>query len=277
MKTALPLVDFAELADRYDVFFPDQFGVLRDDVQPYPGAAEALLALKERGKIVVILSNSGRSSDFYAKRFVKLGFDASSFDHFITSGEVAFSILAEAMARGAIRRSFVISSDGDDEVSQRLGLEATDVAGDADVVVISGSQAERISLDRYRDMLRPAARRGVPCYCTNPDLYKLVQGGQAPGAGMIANLYEEFGGKVVRIGKPYPEIYAFALSKVEGHGKVVCVGDSLDHDIAGAAGAGLDSVLVLTGLQQGTTGETIAVTSAALGVRPTFLMHRFAK
>lgn len=277
MKIALPTIEFAELVNRYDVFFLDQFGVLRDDIRPYPGAADALCALKERGKTVAILSNSGRSSDFNAKRFVGLGFDANSFDHFITSGEVAFSILAQAVASGAIRRSFVISSDGDDEVSRRLGLEAAGIAVDADVVIISGSQAERISLDQYRDMLRPAAERNLPCYCTNPDLHKLVQGGLAPGAGMIAGLYEELGGKVIRIGKPYPEIYAFALSKVEGRGKVVCVGDSLDHDIVGATTAGLDSVLVLTGLQQDVTEQTITANSARLGVQPTFLMRRFAR
>lgn len=277
MKMTLPTIEFAELVDRYDVFFLDQFGVLRDDARPYPGAAEALLALKERGKTVVILSNSGKSSDFNAKRFVDLGFDANSFDHFVTSGEAAFSILAQTVASGAIRRSFIISSDGEDEVSRRLGLEMTETAGNADIVVISGSQAERISLDHYRDMLRPAAERKVLCYCTNPDLHKLAQGGLAPGAGMIANLYEDLGGKVIRIGKPHPEIYAFSLSKVEGLGKVVCVGDSLDHDIAGATAAGLDSALVLTGLQQGMTGETIAATAAELGIWPTFLMRRFAR
>jgi FMN phosphatase YigB (HAD superfamily) len=70
-----------ELIDDYDVFFVDQFGVLRDDNGPYDGAIEALSQIKAAGKTVVILSNSGRSGDFNADRLVKIGFAADGFDY----------------------------------------------------------------------------------------------------------------------------------------------------------------------------------------------------
>ena len=47
------------LADSFDLFMIDQFGVLHDGVSPYLGAIECLASLKARGKGVVLLSNSG--------------------------------------------------------------------------------------------------------------------------------------------------------------------------------------------------------------------------
>src|SRR5262245_15734857 len=71
---AIPTPTLGDLIRRYDVFFIDQFGVLRDDTGPYDGAIFALQAVKDAGKTIVILSNSGRSGDYNAKRLVSIGF-----------------------------------------------------------------------------------------------------------------------------------------------------------------------------------------------------------
>ena len=84
------------------------------------------------------------------------------------------------------------------------------IASEADLVIIAGSQADKVSLDDYRTMLAPAARRGAPCLCTNPDKLMLTASGNAPGAGRIAEIYEELGGAVTWVGKPFPEIYRAA-------------------------------------------------------------------
>lgn len=270
--------DLAGLADRYEVFFIDQFGVLRDDVGAYEGAAAALAHLKARGRTVVILSNSGRSGSYNAERLAALGFGRGDFDHFVTSGDVAYAVLSgpgSPVPKGG--RCFTISSGNDRNLATRLGLADTTDAGDADLVVISGSEAERISMDAYRDMLRPAAERRLPCFCTNPDIHKLSNGTIAPGAGSIANLYEELGGSVTRLGKPFPDIYDYAL-RLCGNpdkGSVVCIGDSIEHDIAGASNAGLASALVETGILSGQSDRQRAELMAAAKAWPTFLMERF--
>ncbi|MGQ3281025.1 MAG: TIGR01459 family HAD-type hydrolase, partial [Shinella sp.] len=209
-----PQTTLATLAQRYDAFFIDQFGVLRDDEGAYPGANAALLHLKALGKTIVILSNSGRSGDYNAERLGKLGFDQAGFDRFLTSGDVAHSILArETGGKAGGTRCLTISSGGDRNLAKRLGFESVEDATLADIVIISGSEAERIPLSAYRQQLRPAAERRVPCYCTNPDRHKLVEGGgTAPGAGSIALAYEELGGPVRWFGKPYPAIYQQAQS-----------------------------------------------------------------
>ncbi|MGX5722927.1 TIGR01459 family HAD-type hydrolase [Shinella zoogloeoides] len=274
-----PYTTLAALVERYDGFLVDQFGVLRDDDLAYPGANEALLHLKALGKAIVILSNSGRSGDYNAERLIKLGFDRAGFDRFLTSGDVAHDILAvETANRSGRTRCLTISSGGDRNLADRLGFESVEDAALADVVIISGSEAERILLADYRTLLEPAARRGVPCYCTNPDRHKLAKsGGIAPGAGSIALAYEELGGPVRWFGKPYPAVYrqARALLKTVPAERIVCIGDSLEHDIAGAAGAGLSSCLVRTGILADTADSGLASIADSYDVRPDFLMERF--
>lgn len=274
----IPTTSLADLIDRYQVFFIDQFGVLRDDAGAYDGAAAAMRELKAAGKTVVILSNSGRSGEYNAERLGRLGFDRATFDHFVTSGDVALAILSgpdSPILHDA--RCFTISSEGDTNLVNRLGLVAVDNAADADVVIIAGSEAETISMDDYRESLRPAVELGRPCFCINPDIHKLANGRTAPGAGSIAKLYEELGGKVTWLGKPFPDIYEHALA-ASGHPdrrQVVCIGDSIDHDILGAKNARLNSVLVGTGiLAKKTMAERMSLMAEATAW-PTFFMPRF--
>ncbi|RWX80993.1 TIGR01459 family HAD-type hydrolase [Neorhizobium lilium] len=270
-------VSLSELIDRYQVFFLDQFGVLRDDQGAYPGAAEALQQLKAIGKTVVILSNSGRSGDFNAARFVKLGFPRESFDYFVTSGDAAYAVLSKEgspLSRDA--RCLTISSGGDRNLAERMGMINVDDAAEANLVIISGSEAERIPMESYANLLRPAAMRGIPAICTNPDIQKLADGAVAPGAGAIAELYEQLGGTVRWFGKPYQDIYELAMRLCGDVSpqSVICVGDSLDHDILGASRFGLDSVLVRTGLagQSTATGHDDMKTA---DVQPTYMMSQF--
>ncbi|MDM9621963.1 HAD family hydrolase [Rhizobium sp. AC44/96] len=271
-------VDMAGLSTDYDVFFVDQFGVLRDDIGPYQGAIDALRQLSQAGKKIVILSNSGRSGQYNAERLVKLGFAPDSFDFFVTSGDVAFELLSRPgvdIPKGS--RALTISSGGDTNLADRLDLVSIRSGNEANIVIISGSEAERISMNDYREMLRPAAENNVACYCTNPDIHKLHEGSVAPGAGSIAQLYEAMGGRVTWIGKPYPEIYDHALKLVgvEDRRRVVCIGDSVEHDIVGARSAGLDSVLVRTGiLADSNDGELERITSEG-GATPTYMMQAF--
>jgi len=277
MKLA-PWTTLTALAERYDAFLVDQFGVLRDDERAYSGANEALLELKGLGKAVILLSNSGRSGEFNAGRLVNLGFDRAGFDRFLTSGDVAHDILARETAERPGTRCLTISSGGDRDLSDSLGFESVDDAVHADIVIISGSEAERIPLAAYRARLEPAARRGVPCYCTNPDRHKLAKGGiTAPGAGSIALAYQDLGGPVRWFGKPYPAIYQKARSLLSGVAadRIVCIGDSIEHDIAGAAKASLASCLVRTGILAHSDENELAAITETHGARPDYLMERF--
>jgi HAD superfamily hydrolase (TIGR01459 family) len=247
------LVGFLAVASSFRAIFFDQYGVLHDGHRAYPGAREALVALKSRGVKIVILSNSGRTGEANARRAAALGFGPELYDRFVTSGDVAREFLKRGqgpvpLAPGT--RCLAISSAGDDDFASGLGLAAVTAGAMADLVIISGSQGDRLSLDEYRRILARAAERGAPCVCANPDKLMLTAKGVAPGAGRIAELYQELGGKVIWIGKPFPQVYheAAALSGIKDPRDILCVGDSVEHDVMGAHRFGAAAALLRCGI-----------------------------
>jgi ribonucleotide monophosphatase NagD (HAD superfamily) len=77
---------------------------------------------------------------------------------------------------------------------------------------------------------------------------------------MFAKRYEELGGEVFYHGKPHPSVYRTCLELLDlPPERVLGIGDSLRTDIAGAAAAGLDSLLLLDGIH----GEEIAAMPGA--------------
>lgn len=280
MSAPLAVGGIAALLDRFDVFLVDQFGVLLDGRAAYAGAAETLARLKAAGKTVVLLSNSGRRAGPNEARLARLGFSRRSYDFLVSSGEVAWQLLAEGRfgptpLQGS--KCLLLARDRDLSAVEGLGLERTEDGGDADFVLLAGSEGDRLSLDDYSALLAPAAARGVPLLCTNPDRIMLTPLGPRFGAGRIAELYQALGGAVTWVGKPHPAIYRFALARLGGPpGRIVAVGDSIEHDVAGARAAGLSAALVRTGVHAECGAAALAALYRAHGATPDFLLPRFA-
>jgi HAD superfamily hydrolase (TIGR01459 family) len=280
------LAGFGPIIDEADAFLLDQFGTLHDGVMLYPGVAEAMAALRAAGKRLIILSNSGKRSGPNIARLSRIGLPPDRYDGFLSSGEVAWQLLSQPAhpVLGGVRRCLVLSRGADTEALAGLELERTEDAATADLVLLLGSEADRIGLDGYRDRLAPAARRGILCLCGNPDrAMVLADGGLAPAAGRIAELYAEMGGPVLWIGKPGAAIYdaAFAMLKPMLGGlvdrrRVWAVGDSIEHDVAGAAAQGCRSLLVMTGLMADQSDEVLAEEVARWGAAPDAILPAFA-
>ncbi|RWO39835.1 TIGR01459 family HAD-type hydrolase [Mesorhizobium sp.] len=241
------------LVERYQVFLLDQFGVLHDGTNPYPGAVEALSALKRAGRTIVLVSNSGRRARPNEARLLKLGFEPGSWDQFVSSGEIAWRSFHEMAISGKLRpntKCLLISREGDRSAIGGLPFVLTGGGDDAELVLIAASEGDHYDIEHYRRLFAPAAMRQVPCFCTNPDKIMLTAVGPRFGAGQLADLYESLGGSVTRIGKPYTPIFdaALALAGNPDRSSVVCVGDSVEHDVAGGIGAGVATALVLSGI-----------------------------
>ncbi|MCA1196480.1 TIGR01459 family HAD-type hydrolase [Sphingomonas sp. R647] len=271
--TLKPVAGLASLVDRYDAVFIDQFGVLHDGSAPYHGAVDTLAALADCGKRVVLLSNSGKRSASNVARLDRLGIPASLYSGIVTSGEVGWSILRD-LDPG--QRCLLIARDGDRMAIDGLPITLVDDAAECDIVLIAGSEGDRMTIDAYRALLAPAARRGVPAYCTNPDNQMLTPNGLRFGAGAIASSYVELGGAVTWIGKPYPAIYAAARALVPDipADRILCIGDSIEHDIGGAAQAGIASCLVRTGIIADATDAELETQFAQADARPDFILSQ---
>jgi HAD superfamily hydrolase (TIGR01459 family) len=165
-----------QISAGFDLFLLDQFGVLHDGNALYPGTIEALEHLKDQGKSVAIISNSGKRSAPNIERMVRIGIPRDLYDVLVTSGEVAWALLKQehgAAANDPARRCLLITSGADTSPVDGLGAEVTEDSGQADFVLLAGGEGDRYDEAHYRRLLAPAATNGAPCICTNPDKISL--------------------------------------------------------------------------------------------------------
>lgn len=247
------------LEGKLDGVLLDQFGVLHDGRAAFPQALEAVGRLRDRGLKLAVLSNSGKTAAANAARLARLGFPAGLFDAVLTSGELCQRRLAEDLASGRLRpgaRVLVVASGPDALPTEGLPLSVVGAgagagAEQAELVLVAGRDPARSSLEEDMDRLRPAAARGVRCLCANPDLTIYGPDGAAPGPGRLAAAYAAAGGPVEWLGKPHAEIFRRALALLGGldPARVLMIGDSLEHDIAGAARLGCRTLFIFGGVQ----------------------------
>ena len=253
----------AGLVAGHDLFLIDQFGVLHDGRAPFPGALEALQHLTTAGKTTIILTNSGKRAAPNADRLVQLGFPRSSFCHVVSSGEVNWHGIRDGHLGPAFQcgaRVYVVGIPGDDYGLDGLNLTMVDDPAAAQFLLIVGSDAPRTTLAQYREILAPAAAAGVPALCANPDKLMHTAHGLQPAPGAIGEIYSELGGQVTHTGKPYSEIYRFALTLAPGiaTSRILAIGDSVEHDIAGAARIRMQTALIRNGILAGLNEAALA-------------------
>jgi HAD superfamily hydrolase (TIGR01459 family) len=241
------------MAPRYDGFILDLWGVVHDGVAPLPGAVECLRALIEAGKRTVLLSNAPRRSGDVVDRINRIGVPVEFYHDVMSSGEEAWQHLDrrhDPFYASLGRRCLHIGSVRDTGIREGLGLEFVETAEEAEFVLNTGPAGWDDRLEDYAPILRRALARSLPMVCANPDLVVMHAGRLALCAGALAQWYEASGGRVRWHGKPYRSVYDTCLDLlgIEDRSRILAVGDSLRTDIAGAAGAGIDSVLIVGGI-----------------------------
>ncbi len=247
------LAGIGGIAEAYDGFILDVWGVLHDGLKPFPGVLNALEQLKKRDKRIVVLSNAPRRAGPVAHRLTEIGIPPELYDHIHTSGEETWQHLKrrdDAFYAALGRLCYLIAPPRDNGVMDGLDFEQVENVAEAEFVFNTGPWGWDEDVLRYEEMLRSARQRDLPMVCANPDLVVHHQGRRAICAGAIAQRYEELGGKVRWHGKPFAGVYntAVTLLGIGDRRRILAIGDSLRTDIAGANGAGIDSVLVAGGI-----------------------------
>ena len=277
---------FGPLAQRYDGFILDLWGVIHDGVTPYPGAPGCLRALRDAGKRVVLLSNAPRRAHVAARALPAMGLDDSLYTGIMTSGEATFLALQNAAADPWFarlgRRVFHLGPERDRNVIEGLPLTRVDSPGEADFVVNTGPDdlGSQTDIADFFGVLEACHAASLPMICANPDLEVIRGGTRVICAGALAQHYAELGGDVRWLGKPDPAIYApvLAMLGVE-RSKVLAVGDALRTDIAGADSVGIDSCWVLGGIHGEELGHDpvrIDAAAAAAGLEPVACIAAFS-
>jgi glycerol-1-phosphatase len=208
-------------------------------------APQAVAELRAAGKTLTFLTNDARRSpEEYVRKLWSLGVQAS-LEEVVTVGSAIQYVLAERDTRTG---AYVIGAPAVFRHVSEAGhkvLNGTELASQADIVVL----AEHDDI-RFLD-LRPAIQAvlgGAEMLAAGRDRTFPTEDGPAPGTGALVAALEYATDRTARIvGKPDPLIFRTALDRL-GPGRTLVVGDRLDADVAGAAAAGLDGAVVLTGV-----------------------------
>jgi HAD superfamily hydrolase (TIGR01459 family) len=272
-----PLASLLELADHYDAFLLDQFGVIHDGKTAYEGAIEAVSELQRRKKKIVIISNSSRRKRDTLARLRAMGFESDiGRDEppisVVTSGDLVWEGLAAAAAPPfadlGLKCTVFGNGDDDEEYVCSCGKVAVPIA-EADFLLARGlfsilgtgpdllrQPFSPYSAQSEETLLREAmARRsgGLPLLVANPDTSR-PDGKDSPMPGLLAARYRAMGATDIRmVGKPHELIYDACRKELATAGlppaaRVAAVGDSLHHDVLGAAANGIDSVFICGGV-----------------------------
>jgi HAD superfamily hydrolase (TIGR01459 family) len=227
--------------------------VVHDGVAPLPGALECLRGLIEAGKRIVLLSNAPRRAEDVVERIARIGVPVGLYHNVMSSGEEAWQHLArrdDSFYAALGWRCLHIGSERDIGIREGLGLELVETAEEAEFILNTGPAGWDDRVEDYAPLLGRALERALPMVCANPDLVVMHGDRLAVCAGALAQWYEERGGSVRWHGKPFRSVYetCFGLLGIDDLSRILAIGDSLRTDIAGAAGAGIDSVLIAGGI-----------------------------
>ena len=256
-----------EISDRYDVILCDIWGVLHDGVTSFAQASEALVSFRRRRGVVVLITNAPRPSAPIHRQVLKLGVSPEAFDAIATSGDVAIRLIEQRIGDPVLHigppRDLSLFDAAAESAGRRPKLVPFEEAQYALCTGLRNDETE--TLEDYQPELRAMADRAMTMICANPDI--VIHRGEKIVfcAGALARCYEDLGGSVIYAGKPYAPIYDRALALAErargapvSRSRVLAIGDGMTTDMAGAARAGLDALLITHGIhRQALHGETM--------------------
>ncbi|MER9820280.1 HAD-IA family hydrolase [Mesorhizobium sp. M0129] len=249
------------LADCYDAILFDAMGVLISENEALPGAADILARLNMSGQPYYIVTNisSGSDETIFA-RLRGAGLPIPAVDRIVSAGGVARHRVLEELAAGRLV-SYVGSAHAAHEIfAKHPNLHCADTAETFDTLVVlddEGFDFKRAADHILSTFQRRLSETGeMPCIiAANADIiYPGKNGSLVFGPSIIGPMLQAglapFGAPPISVesmGKPGRAIFEECIARA-GTDRLLMIGDQVDTDIKGAKAAGLDALLVTTGL-----------------------------
>lgn len=237
------------LSEAYDTALLDLDGVVYAGGHAIAHAVESLGKAASGGMhLAYVTNNALRTPDAVAQHLTELGIPTGAAD-VITSAQAAARLVSEEVPEGA--RVLVVGGEGLRVALRERGLEPVESADDSPVAVVQGYGGPDMAWGRFAEACYAIAR-GVPWFASNTDLTIPSARGIAPGNGAAVEVVRIATGAEPRVaGKPLPPMHRETILRT-GAERPLVVGDRLDTDIEGAFNGEVDSLLVLTGVTDGT-------------------------
>jgi NagD protein len=220
----------------------DMDGVLVHEGQPVPGAPEFVGRLRISGKPFLILTNNSiyTARDLQA-RLARMGIEVSE-RNIWTSALATAQFLSDQRPGGT---AYVIGEAGLTTALHDVGYVLTD--HEPDYVVLG--ETRTYSFEAITQAIRHI-NSGARFIATNPDPTGPSSEGALPACGSVAALISKATGvDPYFVGKPNPMMMRSALNTIEAHSETTAmIGDRMDTDVLCGLEAGLETILVLTGI-----------------------------
>ena len=244
MTKNLDLNGLKSIADNYDLFYIDLWGVIHNGINLHEQAITVLKELLKKRKMLVLLTNAPRPNKTVQNFLEKMGMDKLLREHVFTSGEAALNYLKKYFLS---KRFYHIGPPRDFDLFYLFINNKCEDIIDSEYLLCTGLFDNHVKdLIYYKNLLQKHINKKM--VCTNPDL--IVDRGEVRElcAGSVAMVFEKMGGEVVYFGKPYPEVYNQSIDNYDK--KILSIGDNLNTDIKGANLLNYDSLLISNGIHR---------------------------
>ena len=234
----------SSIADNYQLFYIDLWGVVHNGVTLHLEAIKALKEINKKKKNYILLTNAPRPNHAVKSFLEKLGMEKEIRDHVFTSGEAALIYLKKNLIN---KNFFHVGPPRDFDLFKEFKKMKLDNIEKSEYILCTGLfDDHNEDLNFYKDLFEKNIKKKM--ICTNPDL--IVDRGNTREfcAGSVAMVFEKMGGEVVYFGKPYPEVYN--QSTDNKNKKILSIGDNLNTDIKGANLLNYDSLIISNGIHK---------------------------
>jgi NagD protein len=220
----------------------DMDGVLVHEEHAIPGADEFVNRLRQTGRrFLVLTNNSIYTRRDLAARLRNSGIDVPE-EAIWTSALATARFLEDQRPGGS---AFAIGEAGLTTALHNAGYTLTERRPD---YVVLG-ETRTYSFERIAHAIR-LIEGGARFIATNPDATGPSVDGPLPATGSVAALISRATGvDPYFVGKPNPLMMRSALNAIDAHSETAAmIGDRMDTDVVCGLEAGMETILVLTGV-----------------------------
>jgi len=232
------------IAENYDIFYIDLWGVVHNGIALHKNAIQALEEITKARKQYVLLTNAPRPNKTVKSFLEKIGMNKEIRENVYSSGEAALSYLKKNLLDD---KFYHLGPSRDFDLFLDFKKNKTVDIIESTYLLCTGLFEEQgENLNYYKELLKEHINKKM--ICTNPDL--IVDRGDKRElcAGSVALVFEKMGGEVVYFGKPFPEVYNQSINNKRK--KALSIGDNLNTDIKGANLLNYDSLLISNGVHK---------------------------
>jgi 4-nitrophenyl phosphatase len=228
----------------------DMDGVLWRGETPMPGLVDFFATLRQKNiNFALATNNATKTAVMYTDKLARFGIQVPP-EQILTSAETTAVYLSERYDAGTA--VYIVGEKGLHEAFAAKGfhiITPEEAKNGATASLVVAGFNRHVT---YPDLAMGAllVHKGATFIGTNPDPSIPTELGPLPGAGSLLAVIETATGvKPIIIGKPQPTVFMEAVRRLGGTlANTAMVGDRLSTDIAGGQGAGLHTILVLSGV-----------------------------